>query len=98
MYRTGKEGEDGTLESTTYKGEADGERGGMGDIGGLTVGDCVMETEGEYFKREQIDLQCSVMARGATEDPFKWMFQVRSNSMVEFKHLSKGSLFTLLCK
>lgn len=55
----------------------------MGDKGGTTVGCCVMETEGEYFTREQIDLQCLVMARGDTEDPFKWTFPMRSNCMVD---------------
>lgn len=45
--QNGEERRDGTLESTPYKGEVNGEGGGMGDIGGTTVGCCVMETEGE---------------------------------------------------
>lgn len=54
MYRTGKRGEDGTLESTPHKREVDGEGSGMGDIGGTTGGCCVVETEGEYFKENRL--------------------------------------------
>lgn len=47
MYRIGEQGEDRTLESTTYNGSVDEESGGATYTGETTVECYVMETEGD---------------------------------------------------